>query len=59
MRGLLFLVLLATVGLAVCSTAGASKVTGTVTYLQRIALSPDAVITVTLQDVAGRTPPPP
>lgn len=38
--------------LAGCGGSSESGVTGTVTYLQRIALPPDAVVTVRIEDVS-------
>jgi putative lipoprotein len=45
--------LLGTAALVGCgSSSGVASVTGTVTYLQRSALPPDAVVTVRLEDVS-------
>jgi putative lipoprotein len=48
------LVLLAAASLSGCggSSSNESAVTGTVTYRQRIALPPDAVVTVSIEDVS-------
>ncbi len=44
--------LLGLVLLAGCGNSSQATVTGTVTYLQRIALQPDAVVTVRIEDVS-------
>jgi putative lipoprotein len=44
--------LLGLVLLAGCGKSSQATVTGTVTYLQRIALQPDAVVTVRIEDVS-------
>lgn len=44
--------LLGLVVLAGCGNSSQATVTGTVTYLQRIALQPDAVVTVRIEDVS-------
>jgi uncharacterized lipoprotein YbaY/uncharacterized protein YraI len=49
---LFVMALLLILALSLTSCNAQSSVTGTVTYLQRIALPPDAVVTVQLQDVS-------
>lgn len=49
----IILLLLGTLALASCgSSSNDTAVTGTVTYLQRIALPPEAVMTVRIEDVS-------
>jgi putative lipoprotein len=51
-RIILLVLLLGSITLAACGGSSKESVTGTVTYLQRIALPPDAVITVRIEDVS-------
>ncbi|MFN2119080.1 MAG: YbaY family lipoprotein, partial [Anaerolineales bacterium] len=44
--------LLGLVLLTGCGSSNQATVSGTVTYLQRIALQPDAVVTVRIEDVS-------
>jgi putative lipoprotein len=48
----ILMLLLGTVALAGCGGSSEETVTGTVTYLQRIALPADAVVTVRIEDVS-------
>jgi uncharacterized lipoprotein YbaY len=48
----LLLLLLGSLTLAACGSSSKESVTGSVTYLQRIALPPDAVVTVRIEDVS-------
>ena len=48
----IFILFFATAILAGCAGSSVETVTGTVTYLQRIALPPNAVITVRIEDVS-------
>ena len=55
LRKIPYLIILLAGTFALASCGGSSKqatVTGTVTYLQRIALPPDAVVTVRIEDVS-------
>jgi putative lipoprotein len=48
----LLVLLLGSITLAACGGSSKESVTGSVTYLQRIALPPDAVVTVRIEDVS-------
>ena len=48
----IFMLLLGSLTLSACGSPSKESVTGTVTYLQRIALPPDAVVTVRIEDVS-------
>jgi putative lipoprotein len=51
-RIILLVLLLGSITLAACGGSSKESVTGTVTYLQRIALPPDAVVIVRIEDVS-------
>ncbi len=48
----IFMLLLGSLTLSACGSSSKESVTGTVTYLQRIALPPDAVVTIRIEDVS-------
>ena len=54
----ILMVLLGVSTLASCGGSSKAAVTGTVTYLQRIALPSDAVVTVRIEDVSKADAPP-